>query len=73
METALRMVIHLRLESFGRVCRRAYEAEWAAVAERPTPAGRHSEMITTKRPFAACGKLTLPLDESIQNTGSAPV
>jgi hypothetical protein len=27
----------------------------------------------TKRPFAACGKLMLPMDESSQNTGSARV
>ena len=40
---------------------------------RPIPGADGAEMIATKRPFAACVKLTLPLDESSQNTGSARV
>ena len=42
-------------------------------ATGPIPGAHGAGMIATKRPFAACGKLTLPIDESSQNTGSARV
>src|SRR5258708_25966585 len=32
---------------------------------RPTPAGGHSEMIATKRPLAACGRLTRQRSRSL--------
>ncbi len=45
----------------------------ASGSSRPKAGADGAETIATKRPFTACGKLTLPLDESSQNTGSARV
>jgi hypothetical protein len=46
------------------ICGLAYPV---TVAERPTPAGGHSELPADKRPVAACGKLS----KSSDSTGSA--